>query len=63
MNEEDDEEIEEMHNKNPLGYNSTEIIAALSLELADASRNINNPVTNKPFDLKFGKKSNDFECY
>jgi hypothetical protein len=52
--EENDDENE--HNKTSFGFNSTEIIAALSLELMRASEHVRNPITNKPFNLKFGKK-------
>ena len=47
MKRNDDEE--KKHNKNPFGYNSTEIIAALSIELMHASKHVHNPITNKPF--------------
>ena len=53
-----DEDEQNDHNKNPFGLNSTEIIAALSLELMRASEYIHNPITNKPFDLKFGRNYN-----
>ncbi|CAF3508240.1 unnamed protein product [Rotaria sordida] len=52
--EEDDKEENDDQKKNLFELNSTEIIAALSLELLQASEDIHNPITNKPFDLKFG---------
>ncbi len=55
-NEKEDDEKE--HNKNPFGFNSTEIIAALSIELMRANEHIHNPITNKPFGIKIGKKYN-----
>jgi hypothetical protein len=56
--ENDDDEEEEEQIKNPFELNSTEIIAALSLDLVRVSKHIRNPITNKPFDIKFGKKYN-----
>lgn len=35
--------------------NSTEIIAALSLELLQANERIRNPISNEPFSLKLGE--------
>ncbi len=57
-NDDDEEEEEEEQIKNPFELNSTEIIASLSLELARVSEHIHNSITNKPFDIKFGKKYN-----
>jgi len=56
-NDDDDEEEEEQI-KNPFELNSTEIIAALSLDLVRVSKHIHNPIINKSFDIKFGKKYN-----
>ena len=50
-----DEEIPEKIDKNPLGLHQTEIIALLAIDLLNASQNIINPVTNQPFNVKFGK--------
>ncbi|CAF1105309.1 unnamed protein product [Adineta ricciae] len=54
VDDEEKDEIEEMHNKNPNGLNSTEIIAALSLEFVRTSEHFYNPISKKPFHLKFG---------
>ena len=65
-NDEQDEEMNENIDKNPLGLHQTEIIASLALDLLSVSQNIINPVTNEPFKIKFGKicyknfLSNDF---
>lgn len=42
--------------KNPLGLHQTEIIAFLALDLLNASQQIINPITNEPFQIKFGRK-------
>jgi hypothetical protein len=52
----DDDDDDDNQNENPLGLNSTEIIAELALELVDASKNVHNPINNRPFELKFGNK-------
>lgn len=54
-NDNNDEERDN-HKKNLDEFNATETIAALSLELVNASKHIHNPITDKPFDFKFGKK-------
>ncbi|CAF2760229.1 unnamed protein product [Rotaria sp. Silwood2] len=52
--EEDTKEENANENKNLFEPNSTEIIAALSLELLQASEDVHNSITNKPFGVKFG---------
>ncbi|CAF3379063.1 unnamed protein product [Rotaria sp. Silwood1] len=49
-------------NKNLFESNSTEIIAALSLELLQASQDVHNPITNKPLSLIFGFHSGMAIC-
>ncbi|CAF0866327.1 unnamed protein product [Adineta ricciae] len=51
-NDEPEEEV--APSKNPLGFHQTEIIAFLALDLLDASAHIINPITQKPFKVKFG---------
>ena len=51
-----EEEIPEKVDKNPLGLHQTEIIALLALDLLNATQHIINPVTNEPFNVKFGKQ-------
>jgi hypothetical protein len=46
--------------KNPLGLNQAETVAGLSLELVKSSKRIINPITKKPFRVKFGRKKNFF---
>jgi len=41
--------------KNPYDLNQAEIICALALELAAASRSVINPLTKQPFRMKFGE--------
>ncbi len=53
--DEEDEEMKENIDKNPLGLHQTEIIASLALDLLNESQNIINPVTNEPFKVKIGK--------
>ena len=55
VDDEVEDGIEEMQNKNPNGLNSSEIIAALSLEFLRISEHFYNPISKKPFHLKFGK--------
>ncbi|CAF1129405.1 unnamed protein product [Didymodactylos carnosus] len=40
--------------KNPLDLNQAEVMAGLTLELLQKAQNFINPMTNKPFNIKFG---------
>ncbi|CAF0994520.1 unnamed protein product [Adineta ricciae] len=54
VDDEEEDETQDEHNKNPDGLNSSEIIAALSLEFVRTSEHFYNPISKKPFHLKFG---------
>jgi len=41
--------------KNPYDLNQAEIICALALDMATASRSVINPWTKQPFRMKFGE--------
>ncbi|CAF0994539.1 unnamed protein product [Adineta ricciae] len=45
---------DDANEKNPSGFNPTEIIAYLSLEILHASKHLINPMTRKPFGIKIG---------
>lgn len=55
----DNDDNDDEKSKTESESNSTEIIAALSLELLHASKDIYNPMTRRPFGVKFGKKYKD----
>ncbi len=53
-NNDEQEEINENIDKNPLGLHQTEIIASLALDLLNITQKMINPITNKPFKVKIG---------
>ena len=57
VDDEEEDKIQAVRNKNSDGLNSSEIIAALSLEFVQTSEHFYNPISNKPFHLKFGKQN------
>jgi hypothetical protein len=48
-------ETYEQIDKNPMKLHQTEIIALLALDLLNACQQIINPLTNQPFNVKFGR--------
>jgi len=54
-NNDEQEDMNENTDKNPLGLHQTEIIASLALDLLSVSQKVVNPVTNEPFKIKIGE--------